>query len=106
MRYFIPRVPKLADNCALRLKKRLPREIHPGGRYVAFETSDLRSVEVAAGTLVRGHHIAAATIGNALEFYDFLTYAFFSIQIGNAAAADLGLFNQFQSPCLAERRSS
>jgi len=29
-------------------------------------------------------HIAAATIGNALEFYDFLTYAFFSIQIGHA----------------------
>jgi MFS transporter, MHS family, citrate/tricarballylate:H+ symporter len=29
-------------------------------------------------------HIAAATIGNALEFYDFLTYAFFSIQIGQA----------------------
>ena len=24
------------------------------------------------------------TIGNALEFYDFLTYAFFSIQIGHA----------------------
>ncbi len=29
-------------------------------------------------------HIAAATIGNALEFYDFLPYAFFSIQIGHA----------------------
>lgn len=29
-------------------------------------------------------HIAAATIGNALEFYDFLTYAFFAIQIGHA----------------------
>jgi MHS family citrate/tricarballylate:H+ symporter-like MFS transporter len=28
--------------------------------------------------------IAAATIGNALEFYDFLTYVFFSIQIGHA----------------------
>jgi len=28
--------------------------------------------------------VAAATIGNALEFYDFLTYAFFSIQIGHA----------------------
>jgi MFS transporter, MHS family, citrate/tricarballylate:H+ symporter len=27
--------------------------------------------------------VAAATIGNALEFYDFLTYAFFSIQIGH-----------------------
>lgn len=29
-------------------------------------------------------HIAAATIGNALEFYDFLIYSFFSIQIGHA----------------------
>lgn len=28
--------------------------------------------------------IVAATIGNALEFYDFLTYAFFAIQIGHA----------------------
>lgn len=28
--------------------------------------------------------VAAATIGNALEFYDFITYAFFSIQIGHA----------------------
>src|ERR1700733_12702700 len=27
--------------------------------------------------------IAAATIGNALEFYDFITYTFFSIQIGH-----------------------
>lgn len=29
-------------------------------------------------------NIAAATIGNALEFYDFITYAFFAIQIGHA----------------------
>ncbi|HEY1837106.1 MAG: MFS transporter [Rhizomicrobium sp.] len=29
-------------------------------------------------------HIAAATVGNALEFYDFITYAFFAIQIGHA----------------------
>jgi MFS transporter, MHS family, citrate/tricarballylate:H+ symporter len=29
-------------------------------------------------------HIVAATIGNALEFYDFLTYALFAIQIGHA----------------------
>lgn len=28
--------------------------------------------------------IAAATIGNALEFYDFITYAYFAIQIGHA----------------------
>jgi len=29
-------------------------------------------------------HVAAAVIGNALSFYDFLTYSFFSIQIGHA----------------------
>ena len=28
--------------------------------------------------------VMAATIGNALEFYDFITYAFFAIQIGHA----------------------
>ena len=33
---------------------------------------------------IKWQHIAAATVGNALEFYDFLTYAFFSIQIGHA----------------------
>jgi MFS family permease len=27
-------------------------------------------------------HVVAAVIGNALEFYDFMTYAFFAIQIG------------------------
>ncbi|MEI9987739.1 MAG: MFS transporter [Aliidongia sp.] len=29
------------------------------------------------------HKVAAVGIGNALEFYDFLTYSFFSIQIGH-----------------------
>lgn len=29
-------------------------------------------------------HIAAVVIGNALEFYDFLTYSFFSVYIGRA----------------------
>ncbi len=43
-----------------------------------------RTAGAAQGSILRGHHIAAATIGNALEFYDFLTYAFFSIQIGHA----------------------
>lgn len=42
-----------------------------------------RSLAADAPTL-RRRHIAAATIGNALEFYDFLTYAFFAIQIGHA----------------------
>lgn len=34
--------------------------------------------------VMKRRHVAAATIGNALEFYDFLTYAYFSIQIGHA----------------------
>jgi MFS family permease len=29
-------------------------------------------------------HVAAVTVGNALEFYDFVTYSFFSLYIGNA----------------------
>lgn len=33
---------------------------------------------------LKRRHVAAATIGNALEFYDFLTYAYFAIQIGRA----------------------
>src|SRR5580693_2618884 len=33
---------------------------------------------------LKRRHIAAATLGNALEFYDFLTYTFFAIQIGHA----------------------
>ncbi|HET7335451.1 MAG TPA: MFS transporter [Rhizomicrobium sp.] len=28
-------------------------------------------------------HVAAAVVGNALEFYDFITYAFFAVQIGH-----------------------
>jgi MFS family permease len=37
-----------------------------------------------ASTALLRRSIAAATIGNALEFYDFITYAFFAIQIGHA----------------------
>jgi len=33
---------------------------------------------------LKRRHIAAVVIGNALEFYDFLIYTFFSIQIGHA----------------------
>src|ERR1700749_1730899 len=29
-------------------------------------------------------HVIAVTVGNALEFYDFVTYSFFAIQIGHA----------------------
>lgn len=36
------------------------------------------------GTAVRPRAIAAATVGNALEFYDFLIYGLFAVQIGDA----------------------
>jgi MFS family permease len=45
-----------------------------------FVERDLASAPVALAS----RFVAAATIGNALEFYDFITYAFFSIQIGHA----------------------
>src|SRR6202012_2013717 len=31
---------------------------------------------------LKKRHIAAAVIGNALEFYDFTTYGYFALQIG------------------------
>ena len=34
------------------------------------------------GPALSARHVAAVTAGNALEFYDFLTYAFFAAQIG------------------------
>jgi MFS family permease len=33
---------------------------------------------------IPARHIAAVVVGNALEFYDFLTYAFFAVYIGRA----------------------
>jgi MFS transporter, MHS family, citrate/tricarballylate:H+ symporter len=33
---------------------------------------------------IRKRHVAAAALGNALEFYDFTTYAFYAAQIGRA----------------------
>jgi MHS family citrate/tricarballylate:H+ symporter-like MFS transporter len=38
----------------------------------------------ATGTSVPVRHVAAVVVGNALEFYDFLTYAFFAVYIGRA----------------------
>ncbi|HEY0301471.1 MAG TPA: MFS transporter [Rhizomicrobium sp.] len=34
--------------------------------------------------VIKRRHVTAAVIGNALEFYDFTTYAFFSVAIGQA----------------------
>ncbi len=44
---------------------------------------DGQVLQSRAARLAR-RHIAAATIGNALEFHDFLIYALFAIQIGHA----------------------
>ena len=38
----------------------------------------------AVGRSVPARHIAAVVVGNALEFYDFLTYAYFAVYIGRA----------------------
>lgn len=42
------------------------------------------SEQQAVESGLKHRHIAAATVGNALEFYDFITYSFFAIQIGHA----------------------
>jgi MFS family permease len=42
------------------------------------------SVVERAAPALKPRHILAVTLGNALEFYDFLTYAFFAIPIGHA----------------------
>lgn len=42
------------------------------------------TVQVGAPPALKRRHVVAVTIGNALEFYDFLIYGFFSIQIGHA----------------------
>lgn len=43
---------------------------------------DLAGAEAAAP--IPRRHVAAAVVGNALEFYDFVTYTFFAVQIGAA----------------------
>jgi MFS family permease len=42
------------------------------------------SSEVAPQASMPWRHVAAVTVGNALEFYDFVTYSFFSLYIGRA----------------------
>ena len=42
------------------------------------------AVDPAPAPRLAARHIAAVTLGNALEFYDFVTYAFFAAQIGRA----------------------
>lgn len=44
----------------------------------------MAAAETPPFDVLKRRHIAAVTLGNALEFYDFLTYSFFAIQIGHA----------------------
>jgi MFS transporter, MHS family, citrate/tricarballylate:H+ symporter len=48
------------------------------GAAVSLENVD------AAASPIRPRHVAAAVVGNALEFYDFTTFALFATQIGRA----------------------
>jgi len=38
----------------------------------------------ATGARIKPRHVAAAVVGNALEFYDFTTFALFATQVGRA----------------------
>ncbi|HEX4301517.1 MAG TPA: MFS transporter [Rhizomicrobium sp.] len=40
--------------------------------------------DIAAAPTIKRRHVTAAVIGNALEFYDFTTFAFFAAAIGHA----------------------
>jgi len=50
----------------------------------AAEGATLAALGAAESRPLPRRFVVAATIGNALEFYDFITYAFFAIQIGHA----------------------
>lgn len=51
---------------------------------MAGQSDEAGAQATAGGARLARRTVAAATVGNALEFYDFITYAFFSIQIGHA----------------------
>jgi MHS family citrate/tricarballylate:H+ symporter-like MFS transporter len=42
------------------------------------------SVDQAGASPIKARHVAAAVVGNALEFYDFTTFALFATQVGRA----------------------
>ncbi len=44
--------------------------------------------EAAKPSAIPAKHVAAVVVGNALAFYDFLSYAFFAVQIGRAFFPD------------------
>ena len=41
------------------------------------------SADETAAPRIQRRHVAAAVVGNWLEFYDFVVYAYFAIQIGD-----------------------
>ncbi len=44
----------------------------------------MTDIAAAEPPVIKRRHVTAAVVGNALEFYDFTTYAFFAVQIGHA----------------------
>jgi MFS transporter, MHS family, citrate/tricarballylate:H+ symporter len=50
----------------------------------AQSTASPPRAPVAERATIRPRHVAAVVVGNALEFYDFLTYSFFAVYIGRA----------------------
>ena len=44
----------------------------------------------AAQNAIPVRHVAAVVVGNALEFYDFLTYSYFALQIGRTFFPAMG----------------
>ncbi len=44
----------------------------------------MSAIPAVPAPVIKRRHVAAAVAGNALEFYDFTTYSFFSIAIGHA----------------------
>jgi MHS family citrate/tricarballylate:H+ symporter-like MFS transporter len=49
-----------------------------------FAPGEIVTDAAAQTPIIKRRHVAAAVAGNALEFYDFTTYSFFSIAIGHA----------------------
>jgi MFS family permease len=44
----------------------------------------MTDIAAAEPPVIKRRHVTAAVVGNALEFYDFTTFAFFAVQIGHA----------------------
>jgi MFS family permease len=71
--------------------------VAPGGSVAKENDVEvLTSAQATSNSVQRDRivvrHIVAATIGNALEFYDFITYAFFAIQIGHTFFPQTGAY--------------